>query len=70
MREQHWDGHNGFVVPAGDAIALATAIESLARDSNRRDRMAQASYEATRSWTWSTVAQKHSQVLHELSERV
>lgn len=57
------DGNNGIVVPAGDANALISAIESLTQNANLRMRMAETSYAATRSWVWPEVAQKHLDVL-------
>lgn len=61
------DGHNGIVVPAGDVNALASAIESLARDAGQRRRMAERSYNSTRSWVWPDVAQRHLDILDEIS---
>lgn len=61
------DGHNGIVVPAGDMNALASAIESLARDDGQRRRMAERSYNSTRSWVWPDVAQRHLDILDEIS---
>jgi glycosyltransferase involved in cell wall biosynthesis len=61
------DGKNGIVVPGGDISALAAAIESLALDGIQRRRMAEFSYTSTRSWIWPEVAQKHLDMLLELS---
>lgn len=61
------DGHNGIVVPAGNLNALVSAIESLALNDSRRARMAEMSYNSTRSWVWPKVAQKHLDILDELS---
>ena len=60
------DGRNGILVPAGDATALISAIESIAQDVDLRMRMAEMSYISTRSWVWQVVAQKHLGLLSEL----
>lgn len=60
------DEHNGIVVPAGDVSALASAIESLARDASQRKRMAETGYNSTRSWVWPEVAQRHLKILGEM----
>lgn len=61
------DRHNGIVVPAGNVSALASAIESLAQDGTHRRKMAETNYNATRSWVWQKVAQKHLGLLGELT---
>lgn len=38
------DGRNGFLIPPGDAIALANKLEDLICDANLRDRMGQTNY--------------------------
>jgi glycosyltransferase involved in cell wall biosynthesis len=63
------DGHNGMVVPADNMNALASAIESLALDSIRRRKMAEVSYNSTRSWVWPEVTQKHLDILAELNSQ-
>lgn len=45
------DGENGFVTPAGDAGALAIALERIAADDALRARMATASSVMGQSWT-------------------
>lgn len=42
VHEQVSDGVNGFVVPPGDAIALANALETLLSDAELRSRMGEA----------------------------
>ena len=42
VREQIEHGVNGFVVPPGDAIALADALETLLKDDDLRSRLGQA----------------------------
>lgn len=61
------DGHNGMVVPAGNLNALVSAIESLALNDGQRARMAEISYNSTRSWVWPEVAQRHLKILGEMS---
>lgn len=61
------DGHNGIVVPAGNMSALALAIESLALDAERRNRMAELNYKSTRPWIWREVAQRHHDILNKAS---
>lgn len=41
VREQITDGVNGYVVPPGDALALADALEKLLQDSDLRSQMGQ-----------------------------
>jgi glycosyltransferase involved in cell wall biosynthesis len=45
------DGRNGLVAPAGDARALATRIEALARDSGLRERLGAAAREDVRAYS-------------------
>jgi len=45
VREQITDGVNGFVVPPGDALALADALERLLQDADLRSRLGQAGRE-------------------------
>lgn len=61
------DGKNGILVPAGDATALISAIESVAKDVDLRMRMAEVSYFSTRSWIWTEIARKHLNILCELN---
>jgi len=61
------DGKNGILVPAGDAGALVSAIEFFAQDKNLLRQMAETSYVSTRSWVWPEIAQKHLNILCELS---
>lgn len=61
------DGHNGIVVPAGNVGALASAIEALALDAERRKKMAELNYKSTRLWIWREVAQRHHDILDKAS---
>jgi glycosyltransferase involved in cell wall biosynthesis len=45
VREQITDGVNGYVVPPGDALALADALERLLQDADLRSRLGQAGRE-------------------------
>jgi glycosyltransferase involved in cell wall biosynthesis len=51
------DGRNGFVVPAGDAAALATRLRALAGDDGLRERLGAAAREDAAAYTpsaWAT----------------
>ncbi|MGF1461134.1 MAG: glycosyltransferase family 4 protein [Leptolyngbyaceae cyanobacterium] len=48
VREQITDGVNGWIVPPGDALALADALERLLKDENLRSRMGQAGRDLVR----------------------
>jgi glycosyltransferase involved in cell wall biosynthesis len=50
------DGRNGFVVPAGDADALATRLRALAGDEGLRDRMGAAARDDAAAYTPSAWA--------------
>ena len=50
------DGRNGFVVPAGDAEALATRLRLLAGDAGLRDRLGAAAREDAAAYTPSAWA--------------
>jgi len=54
---------NGIVVPVGNIGALASAIEVLAFDNERRTRMRHSNYKLTRQWTWREVAKIHRDIL-------
>lgn len=45
VREQVVDSENGFLVPPGDALALADALERLLQDADLRSRLGQAGRE-------------------------
>jgi glycosyltransferase involved in cell wall biosynthesis len=47
------DGDNALVYPAGDAVALARAMDALTADAARRARMAQRSREIIGGWTFA-----------------
>ena len=50
------DGRNGFVVPAGDAVALATRLRALAGDAGLRDRLGAAARDNAAAYTPSAWA--------------
>ena len=50
------DGRDGLLVPAGDALALAEALRTLALDSGLRARMALAARERAERFAWPHVA--------------
>jgi glycosyltransferase involved in cell wall biosynthesis len=45
------DGRNGFVVPAGDAAALATRLRALAADDSLRELLGAAAREDAADYT-------------------
>jgi glycosyltransferase involved in cell wall biosynthesis len=60
------DGHNGLVVPAADAAALADALRRLADDAPLRARLGEAGREDVRAYTHDAWAQGFSSALAEL----
>ena len=46
------DGVNGFVVPARDAVALASLLDDLLADPERRKRMGANALETASGHTW------------------
>lgn len=50
------DGHDGLLVPPGDALALAEALRALALDPRLRARMALAARERAERFAWPHVA--------------
>jgi glycosyltransferase involved in cell wall biosynthesis len=57
------DGETGLVVPAGDAPALATAIERLLGDPELRGRLGAAAREAVRPYTYDAMADAFERAL-------
>ncbi len=55
-REVLRDGHDGLLVPPGDALALAEALRALALDPDLRARMALAARERAERFAWPRVA--------------
>jgi len=47
------DGIEGRIVPARDPEVLANAIVEIVEDREKRDRMARASRERARDFTWA-----------------
>jgi glycosyltransferase involved in cell wall biosynthesis len=60
------DGHNGVVVPAGDAQALADAIRRLAADARLRSRLGAAGARDVQAYTHDAWAQGFSRALASL----
>jgi phosphatidylinositol alpha-mannosyltransferase len=50
------DGHDGLLVPPGDALALAEALRALALEPARRARMARSARERAERFAWPHVA--------------
>jgi glycosyltransferase involved in cell wall biosynthesis len=60
------DGHNGVVVPAGDAPALAAALRALAGDPSLRTRLGEAGREDVSAYTPGAWAEGFSRALADL----
>jgi glycosyltransferase involved in cell wall biosynthesis len=60
------DGRNGIVVPAGDSIALATALRRLAHDAQLRARLGEAGREEVSAYTYEAWAEGFSHALTNL----
>ncbi len=60
------DGHNGLVVPAGDARALAGAMRRLAADAQLRARLGAAGERDVQAYTHDAWAQGFVRALHSL----
>lgn len=60
------EGENGYVVPVGDALALAGAITRILSDDSLRDRMAENNLEKIRSYTLENIVEKHRRVIGQL----
>jgi D-inositol-3-phosphate glycosyltransferase len=52
------DGHNGLLVPVGDATALATAIRRLHNDREQLRQMRAAAIETARAYQWEQLARR------------
>ncbi len=51
------DGSSGLLVPPGDALALANALERLITDASIRRRLASNAFHAVANYRWEVVAQ-------------
>jgi len=60
------DGIDGFIVPEGDAEALADRIEELVENRELRDRMAAAARERAKDFTWERYAERLLSVVKNL----
>ena len=63
------DGENILLVPAGDAVALAGAIERLSHDEPLRERMASGGRALAAQFGWDTIAARHEQLYQRLLRR-
>jgi glycosyltransferase involved in cell wall biosynthesis len=57
------DGHNGLVVPAGDSVALTSAIARLAADTELRARLGRAGAADVRAYSYEAWAEGFSKAL-------
>lgn len=65
FKEMVSDGDNGFIVPAGDAEALADKIVRLIEDDELRLRMGNRSAEIIKDFSWDNSYRKLRQILEE-----
>lgn len=52
------EGANGLLVPPGDAVRLAEALDRMLRDEALRKACAVANYNKASEWDWSRIAQR------------
>jgi len=62
------DGITGYVVPGGDAEALAKTLEKLMRDPALRERLGKQAAEYARFYSWDKIALRVKTVYEELLE--
>lgn len=62
------DGESGFVVPAGDAVALAAAMAKLCDDEALRERMGAVALERAERFTRDEVVPHLERFYHEIAE--
>jgi D-inositol-3-phosphate glycosyltransferase len=60
------DGVNGFLVPSGDAQALAEKLRMVLCDAELRQRLATNARLSTQSYTWKIVAERMLRVYQQL----
>lgn len=53
------DGVNGLLVPPGDPVALAAAIEELARNPQLRERLGRAARLTAEKYSWDEAVERH-----------
>lgn len=64
------DGESGFIVPNGDARALAEALGRLVTDAALRERLAEGARAAAHNlWTWSRVARRVEEIYLQVGVR-
>jgi D-inositol-3-phosphate glycosyltransferase len=62
------DGITGFVVPGGDAEALANTLERLMKDPDLRERLGRQAAEYARFYSWDKIAGRVKTIYEELLE--
>ena len=63
------DGETGLIVEAGDAVALADALEHLLEDDGLAERLGTAAQQRARDFDWSIVASKIIDYYKEVSRK-
>jgi glycosyltransferase involved in cell wall biosynthesis len=63
------DGENVLLAPPGDAVALASAIERLARDARLRERLGASGRALAAQFGWDAIAARHEQLYQRLIQR-
>jgi len=61
------DGENGWLVPAGDAAALAGRLRWCVEHRDRLPQMGECSRQRAASWTWDHFTRAHNRVLREFT---
>ncbi|MBM3796085.1 MAG: glycosyltransferase family 4 protein [Acidobacteria bacterium] len=62
------DGVNGWLVPAGDAPALAERLRWCAANTDRLPAMGEASRQRAARWTWDDFVAEHNRLMREFVE--
>ena len=58
----------GVVVPAGDAAAMAAAVDSLLRDPAERRRLSESSRVSAQRFRWDNIADQHLEFLKAIQQ--
>jgi glycosyltransferase involved in cell wall biosynthesis len=66
IREVLADGESALLVPPGDPVAMARAIERLVADRSLAERLARTAHHAAADYTWARRAQRLEQLFDEV----